>query len=62
MQTVLSHSTQRATHPNRGDEGRARVYMHSRKDFSCFSGFGAERANPSLSPPLSGPNPNPNSL
>ena len=29
----------------------ARVYMHSRKDFSCFSGFGAERAHPSLSPP-----------
>jgi hypothetical protein len=62
MQTVLSHSTLRATHRNPGGQGRARVYMHSRKDFSCFSGFGAERAHPSLSPPPSGANPNPNNL
>jgi hypothetical protein len=56
MQTVLSHSTQRATHPNRGGEGRARVFMHSRKDFSCSNGFGANSAPLSLSPPKRGPN------
>jgi hypothetical protein len=55
MQTVLSHPTLRATYPIRGGEGRARVV--SRKDFSCFSGFGADGACPSLSPPKSGLNP-----
>jgi hypothetical protein len=52
--TVFSLSTQRAT-----PEGvRARVATNTRKDFSCFSGFGARSANQSLSPPKSGPSPN----